>query len=186
MTTTLMKVLGVTLVAVVAFSGFAVATGGVGLLNNDVQPAANDYGPGDGTGPINASDADRPLNGSNSPWVTGDERLDAFQNRFNLTDDQVEQIRAEVTAMIDDGADREEIRDTVTEMLVEFGVEDPALGPGANGDQHLGPFGNADGTGYGPSNGPGDGYGPGNGAGNGPGNGHGAGPHGPADGSCQN
>ncbi|MFB6113585.1 MAG: hypothetical protein ABEJ58_05720 [Halodesulfurarchaeum sp.] len=181
MTTTLTKVLGVALVAVVAFSGFAAATGGVGVLTTNASEAGNGFGPGDGTGPINASEADRPLDGSNSPWVTGDERLDAFQDRFNLTDEQIEQIQSEVTTMIEDGADRAEIRATITEMLTEFGVDDPVLGPAAGVGQQSSSFG------QGPAgNGAGNGYGPGNGAGRGPGVGQGAGPHGPADGSCLN
>ncbi|MEF8831049.1 MAG: hypothetical protein V5A23_05880 [Halobacteriales archaeon] len=167
------KLIGVAVVALVALTGVAAATGGAGVAAIDGQVATdgNGYGPGDGTG--NVTDA-RPMDGTNSPWVAGDERLDAFQERFDLTDDQVDAIRNEVQSMIDDGATQGEIRATVTEMLESFGVEDPTLGPPTDGGQGEGPFGQGAGNG--------GGQGAGN-AGQGAGNG---GPNGPADGSCQN
>lgn len=170
---TIYKLLGVALVGLVALSGAAAATGGFGMaaVASDAMAQGYGHGPGDGTGPLN--DSERALDGSNSPWVTGDERLDRFQDRFNLTDEQVETIRDEVQTMIDEDASPEEIRETVTELLADFGVEDPTLGPPAEGGQGMGPFG------QGHAHGAWNGTGAGNGAG-----GHGNGPHGPADGSC--
>ena len=69
---------------------FAAADGGVGI--RDQQAAGTGNGFGNGTGPVNATDADRALEGSNSPWVTDDERQDVFQERFNLTDQHVDTI----------------------------------------------------------------------------------------------
>jgi Spy/CpxP family protein refolding chaperone len=165
------KLLGIALVVLVAAAGVAAAD--VGLES----AAADDrygYGPDNGTG--SATDADRPFDGSNSPWLTGDERLDRFQDRFDLTDEQVSEIRNEVTAMLDDGADRDAVRAQVESMLADFGVDDPTLGPVDGERLGTGPHGPADGTGNGS-----------NGSGNaGADNGAGSGPHGPADGSCGN
>lgn len=137
------------LAALLAVSGVAAATGG----------------PAVGTATQVQTD-DRPLDGSNSPWATEDERLELFQERFDLTDEQVAEIGTDVQALIDEDASREEIRDTVRERLEEYGVEDPTLGPPAD----RGPGSNSvdrdadTRAGFG-------------GAG-------GSGPHGPADGSC--
>ncbi|MFB6133145.1 MAG: hypothetical protein ABEJ44_07065 [Halanaeroarchaeum sp.] len=164
--TTKMTVLGVALVGLLAFTGFAAATSGVGFAA-DVQAQTNDETTWPAPTAGSAADqVDRPLDGSNSPWVTGDERLDLFQDRFNLTDEQVTDIRTEVQSMIEDGATREEIRATVTEMLASYGVANPTLGPPADGRLGAGPFGQGTGDGTGFGGGPG------------------AGPHGPADGSC--
>ncbi len=54
------------------------------------------------------------MDGSNSPWVTGDERLERFQERFDLSDEQVEQIKGEIEALSEDELDHEEI-----EVIVE-------------------------------------------------------------------
>lgn len=169
---TSIKVLGIALVALLVASGLAAATGGFGPAAADAEQrrAGDGSANGYGNGPV--ADADRPMDGQNSPWVTGDERLERFQERFGLTDAQVEQIRVEVTAMIQDGADRDAVRAQVQTMLEEFGVDAPALGPMDGqraGDGPHGPRGPADGaTRHG-------GFGAG-----------GAGPHGPADGSCTN
>lgn len=118
-----------------------------------------------------AQPADRPMDGANSPWLNPDgPRAELFQERFGLTDAQMEQIRAAVTEQIQNGADRTEVRATVTEMLGEFGVESPVLGP-------------ADGRfGQGAARGQGHGFGHGQGAGMGQtlhdGSGLGTGPHG--------
>lgn len=174
---TITKLLAVALVGVLAFTGFAAATGGIGF--DSAAANSTGFGAGDGTGPIHADDAERPLDGSNSPWVTGDERLDRFQERFDLTDDQMAAIQETVDGLIDDGGTPEEIHAAITEKLTEFGVEDPVLGP--TGDrQHLGPFGNGHGAGNGPGNDQGQLYGQGQM------HGQGLGPHGPADGSCLN
>lgn len=163
---TLMKLFAVALVGVLAFTGFAAGTGSIGSVTDAAPMAASGFGPGDGTGPVHDGDA-RPMDGSNSPWVTGDERLDRFQERFDLTDEQMDELQTTMAALIEDGASHDEIRTTVTEMLAEFGVEDPTLGPPADAEQRHGGFGS------------------GHGAGHGSGGGHGSGPHGPADGSCQ-
>ena len=135
-----------------------------------------------------------------------DRAFERLQERYDLTDEQVTDLRETVESMIDDGANRTAIHDTIVEKLEEFGVEDPELGPRAawqNGNASdapwglfgFGPHANGQGSGHGhgPGSGPhghGSGNGPqGNGAGNGPGNGYaGAGGpgqgHGPGDGSC--
>lgn len=167
-------ILSVLLVGLLAFTGFAAATGGAGFAATDTQATANGYGPGDDTGPI-ATDGDRPLDGSNSPWMTDDERLERFQDRFDLTDGQMATIQEEVQSLVADDATPDEIRATVTEMLESYGVEEPVLGPPVDGRQAAGPFGQ----------GPGAGAGQGSAGQGGSGFG-GAGPHGPADGSCLN
>ncbi|MFB6093621.1 MAG: hypothetical protein ABEJ77_01600 [Halanaeroarchaeum sp.] len=166
-------ILGVALLALVATTGFAAASGGVGPATDATTTDGAGDGPGTG---IAATDVDRPLDGSNSPWVTGDERLAAFQERFDLTDRQVAEIRSAVQAELQDGASPEAVRETVRAMLESFGVTDPTLGPPADGGQGRGPFGA--GTGPGGWAGASDG-GVGGPAGVG-------GPHGPADGSCVN
>jgi len=178
-------VVGVVLVALLAFTGFAAASGGVGLGASDAQAAANGNAAGDGTGPI-ATDADRPRDGSNSPWVTGDERLERFQERFGLTDEQMDEIQSEVQSLVESDATPEEIRATVTEMLASYGVEDPTLGPPADDRQAAGSYGQGPGAGQGNGAGAGQGNGANAGQGGGFGSGGGAGPHGPADGSCLN
>jgi hypothetical protein len=151
--------LAILLVGAVLVSGFAAAQGG--------PAAAPADRPGDGT---------RPMDGSNSPWVTDDERLDVFQERFDLTDEQMAEIREAVLEKIDEGADREEIRDTVLAKLAAFGVEDPELGPYADRDR---PRAGGNGPGNARGDAPADGFG----------NqyrGHGHGPWGPADGTGPN
>lgn len=171
----LYKVLGVALIGVVAMSGVAAATGGIAAAPQATD-TTNGFGPDNGA-QIHATNADRPLDGSNGPWMTGDERLDRFQERFNLTDEQVDTIQDEVRAMIDDDVAPEEIRATVTQLLESFGVEDPTLGPPADGRLHEGPYGPMVGQGSGAGNG----HGP-NGPADGPGAGSGHGPFGSADG----
>jgi Spy/CpxP family protein refolding chaperone len=189
---TMTKIVALALVALLAFTGFAAATGGVGLAAGDAQAQANGNGASDGTGPIAAS-AECPRDGSNSPWVTGDERLERFQDRFDLTDDQMDEIQTDVQSLVESDATPEEIRATVTEMLESYGVADPTLGPPADGRQATGPHGHGPGVGQGNGAGGGQGSGEnvGQGAGGAAGQGGvgsagGAGPHGPADGSCLN
>jgi hypothetical protein len=176
---------GAALVALVAITGFATAAGS-GALPADTTAVDAGFGPGDGptdgTGPVNATTADRPMNGTNSPWVTGDERLDLIQERFDLTDEQMNEIQTEVQSLVDEGASQDEIRSTVTEMLESYGVEDPTLGPAADGSTGMAGGGYGAGAG-GQGQGPADGTGSGSSAGAG-GYGGGSGPHGPADGSC--
>jgi hypothetical protein len=170
---TIFKLLGVTLVGLMAITGgAAAATGGFTVADTDAQ-TFNGNGAGDQVPTDNATLAQ---DGSNSPWVTGDERLDMFQDRFNLTDSEVQSIQVEVKTLIENDAAPEDIQSTVRSLLEDFGVEDPAVGQPVDGGQGEGPFGQGAGAGQG--NGPADGTG--NGAGQGAGNG----PHGPADGSC--
>ncbi len=174
---TIFKLLGVALVGLMAITGGAAATtGGLSVADTDAQ-TINGNGHGNQTTADNATMAQ---DGSNSPWVTGDERLDVFQERFDLTDGQVEAIQEEVTTMIENDASPDEIRSTITDMLSDYGVEEPELGQPADGGQAAGPFGQGDGAGQGHGNGPADG------TGNGAGQSAGSGPHGPADGSCIN
>lgn len=177
------KTLGVTLVALVAVVGVAAASPFAGVAAADSTTTQ-------------FADEDRPLNGTNSPWIADDDRLDRFQDRFNLTDEQLTEIQTIVVGQIEDGANRTEIRTTVSEMLTEYGVEDTVLGPPADtqarseqaGDQRAGP---ANGQGAGPADGTGYQHG-GSADTTNSGQqdvadgqyGHGNGPHGPADGSC--
>lgn len=170
---TSMQLLGIALVALLVTAGLAAAGGfGQGVAAGDGERPTNDAGNGVGQ----AADADRPFDGSNSPWVTDDERLERFQERFGLTGAQMEQVRAEVTAMFQNGADHEAVREQVRAMLQEFGVDDRALGPMAG--ERIGdvPFG------HGPADAPHQGNGPGDDTVRQGGNG--GGPHGVADGSC--
>ena len=110
--------------------------------------------------------ADRPRDGT-----VPDPAFDRLQERYDLTDEQVADLRETVESMIDDGANRTAIHDAIVEKLESFGVEDPELGPRAawqNGNASDAPWGL---FGFGPqANGQGSGqhgHGPGNGAGNG-------------------
>lgn len=167
------KYLGIALVVLVVASGLAAAAGGYG--SGPVATDGDTTRTGNGVGP--ATDADRPYDGQNNPWVTGDERLDRFQARFGLTDAQMEQIRAEVTAMIQDGADHDAVQAQVRTTLENYGVDDPALGP--MDGQRLGDGPRGPGAGFGPADGTArhGGYG---------GFGAGGGPHGPGAGPCMN
>lgn len=174
------KLLGIALLTLLVASGVAAAAGPAAAVGDRTA-----RGPGTGVGP--AADVVRPLDGHNSPWVTGDVRLDRFQARFDLTDEQLAELRADVSAMILDGADHDAVQAEILTMLEQFGVEDPALGPMVgvplgDGPQYLGP----NGPGYGGQNGPADGRFDGVGAPGVASNGSvgGVGPNGPADGSC--
>ena len=137
-------------------------------------------------------------------WADGTAPAPAFdrlQERFDLTDDQIAEIRETVESMLEDGADRAAIHDAIVEKLEEFGVDDPQLGPraawgGQTDGVPWGTWGNGNGNGprnghhgHGPGNGQhghghgsngngngpwsnGNGGGQGSGQGNGPGNGH--------------
>jgi hypothetical protein len=151
------KSLGIALVVLVVASGLVAAAGGYGT-----GPVATDRDQtttraGSGGGPV--TPADRPYDGHDSPWVTGDDRLDRFQARFGLTDAQMEQIRTEVTAMIQDGADRDAVQAQVRTMLENYGVDDPMLGPMdgqrlGEGPRGAGPGPYGPGAGFGPADGP--------------------------------
>ena len=178
---TIFKLLGVALVGLMTITGgAAAATGGFSAAATDAQTV------NDTANQTTADNATLAQDGSNSPWVTGDERLEMFQDRFNLTDSEVQSIQDEVTTMIENDAAPENVQSTVTSMLEDFGVEDPAVGQPVDGGQGEGPFGHSNSAGQGQGNGPADGTGngPADGTGNGPGQGAGNGPHGPADGSC--
>lgn len=139
------KLLGVALAAVLLLSGVAVATGGIGAAAQTATFADTDEETGNWSGP-----------GEGWHWAD-DDRVDRFQERFNLTDDEVAEIRETVQSMIDDGAPRGEIHETVTEMLEEFGVDDPELGPVADRDRGaFGPNETAERAGPGERGGPGD------------------------------
>lgn len=94
----------------------------------------------------------------------------------------MDEIQTEVQSLVDEGASQDDIRSTVTEMLESYGVEDPTLGPAADGGAGMAGGGYGAGAG-GHGQGPADGTGAGSSAGAG-GHGAGSGPHGPADGSC--
>ncbi|MFQ3293974.1 MAG: hypothetical protein ACI9PP_002085 [Halobacteriales archaeon] len=58
-----------------------------------------------------------------------DAMLDRLQDRYNLTEEQVTQLRETVESELDAGAEPIEIRNTVIDQLEAFGIEDPQLGP---------------------------------------------------------
>ncbi|APE94915.1 hypothetical protein [Halodesulfurarchaeum formicicum] len=133
------KLLGVALVALVVFTGFAAAgAGGFAAGTADQTPVES---------PNANVTIEQAQDGSNSPWVTGDERLELFQERFDLTDEQVATIQSEVQSMIETDASPTEIRDTVRTMLADYGVENPTLGPSADGFQGDGQYGQGHGFG---------------------------------------
>lgn len=106
-----------------------------------------------------------------------DPAFDRLQERYDLTEEQVADLRETVESMIDEGANRTAIHDAIVEKLESFGVEDPELGPRAawqNGNASGAPWGL---FGFGPhANGQGSGqhaHGPGHGPRHGPGHGHG-------------
>lgn len=154
---------GLVALGLVAVTGLATAASGTVVM--DANETDGGFGLADG-----ASHAHQAQNASNSPWVTGDERLDYMQERFNLTDEQVSAIQTEVQSLVEENATHDEIRLTVTEMLESYGVEDPTLGPPVE----MGP-----GAGHGLMGSASEA-----GQGNGYGQSGGSGPHGPADGSC--
>lgn len=104
----------------------ALLVGGIGIAS----AYQGNYEDSDEDGTPNGIDQDyeRPMDGSNSPWVTGDERLERFQERFDLSDEQVEQIKEEIEALSEDELDHEEIEVIVEKKLNEFDVEEPELG----------------------------------------------------------
>ncbi|MFB6082503.1 MAG: hypothetical protein ABEJ67_06745 [Halanaeroarchaeum sp.] len=75
---------------------------------------------------------DRPLDGTNSPWLADDWRLDRIQDRYDLTDAQVDEVQAAVEAAVADGATPTETRTVVHETLADFGIDAEALGPPAD------------------------------------------------------
>lgn len=180
--------LGVALVGLLALSGLAAATSSTTAPVDAQAPnQTTDDQPGYGS-QVNATDVDRALDGSNSPFVTGDERLEVFQDRFDLTDAQVERIQTEVTSMVDDDATQEDIRATVTDMLESYGVEDSTLGPPVDGSEYAEEVGQQAGYGQNSDSAPDQrgGWGAGDAGQRGvtDGSGVGSGPHGPGDGSC--
>ncbi|KXB06946.1 hypothetical protein AKJ54_00925 [candidate division MSBL1 archaeon SCGC-AAA382K21] len=103
----------------------------------------------DGDGIPNGQDEDYqcPEDGSNSPWVLGDERLERFQERFDLSNEQMTQLQEKVQSMIEEGADRVEIGNVIRSQLESWGIESPELmGEGPHGP-------NAGGQGFGRNSG---------------------------------
>lgn len=162
------KLVVTALAVLVVASGLAAAAGGYGsgpLAGDGDRTTARD-----GTGP--ATDAERPYDGHNSPWVTGDDRLEQFQERFGLTDAQMEQLRAEVTTMMQSGESHDAIQAQIRTTLENYGVDAPALGPMDGHRMGDGPRGPGHGPAFGTARHGGMGA-----------NANG-GPYGPADGSC--
>ncbi|MGM0405446.1 MAG: hypothetical protein ACQEQM_04825 [Thermoplasmatota archaeon] len=62
---------------------------------------------------------------------TGDSKLKIL-DRVNLTDEQEQEIRDTVISMREEGADRTEIRDTVRNMVEDYGADLPE----PKGDMH--------------------------------------------------
>lgn len=156
---TKITLVAVALVATVLFAGVAAAQG-------PFAPAA-----------------DRPADGTNSPWLVGDDRLDRIQERYDLTDAEIETVRAAAAAAAADGLEPGELRSVVEAELAELGVDDAGAGPADRERRYLGPRGDGPrGDGTGPQAGPRGG----NGFGGGPRAGFGDGPRGDGlrDGSC--
>lgn len=70
-------------------------------------------------------DQDRPMDGSNSPWVVQDERLDMFQERFDLTDQQMSELQSEIP----EDPSHEEIEETVSSYMDSQGIDFEHQGP---------------------------------------------------------
>ncbi|MFB6116345.1 MAG: hypothetical protein ABEK10_02425 [Candidatus Nanosalina sp.] len=68
---------------------------------------------------------DRPMDGSNSPWVVQDERLDRFQERFDLTDQQMSELQSEIP----EDPSHEEIEETVSSYMESQGIDFEPQGP---------------------------------------------------------
>lgn len=84
------------------------------------------------------TDYERPMDGRNSPWVIEDERLDRFQERFELSDAQMEEIKKEIDALSEEEIDHEEIEVIVERKLKGFGINDPELGGPREGSRGRG------------------------------------------------
>ena len=91
----------------------------------------------DNDGIPNGQDQDyqRPEDGSNSPWISEDQRLEMIQNRFQLTDEQVNEIQNEAQTIIKNGDDLQTIRTQIQTKLEEYGIEEPNLGIGKGPNQ---------------------------------------------------
>ena len=74
------------------------------------------------------NDYERPADGSNSPWLSNDGRLARFQERFNLSDNQMTQLRERVQSMFENYITPAKIRETVRAQLESWGIKDPELG----------------------------------------------------------
>ncbi|MFB6076120.1 MAG: hypothetical protein ABEK17_03160 [Candidatus Aenigmatarchaeota archaeon] len=78
----------------------------------------------DGTPNRIDQDYERPRDGSNSPWVKEDWRLDRFQERFDLTDSQMGELKTEIQEKINSDASHEEMEEYMESKMKEFGFED--------------------------------------------------------------
>lgn len=119
----------------------------------------------DNDGVPNGQDDDYqvPEDGSNSPWISEDQRLEMIQNRFQLTDEQVNEIQNEVQTMIKNGEEPQTIRAQIQTKLEEYGVEEPNLGIGNGQNQPSNLYVNRKGAGQNQGQGQGQGQGMGNG-----------------------
>ncbi|MFK5604101.1 hypothetical protein [Haloferax volcanii] len=134
-------------VASLAFAGTVAAAGGLAAQTH----ASETVYATDGTAVRAAGGWHGPFNGSanETRYAPGDR----LQDRYDLTDEQTDEVWTLVADMRDDGATAEEIRTAVDEQLTEFGVDTSTLacdggggprqhagGPGAPGG--FGPRGN--------------------------------------------
>lgn len=125
------EMVAVLLLGMLAMSGLGLAAqygSGPGLRDED----------SDGTPNRLDEDYERPMDGSNSPWVTGDDRLERFQQRFDLSDDQLQEIKEGIASLSEEDINHDEIRVIVNSKLKEFGVEDPEFGGPRTGDKGFG------------------------------------------------
>lgn len=128
-------IISLALAAVVLMSGAVMAS-----QNDNIRGGFDLQRDEDGDGTPNGVDEnyERPMDGSNSPWIVEDERLGRFQERFDLTDAQMEEIKGEVDALTEEEMNQEEIRTVVENKLQEFGVEDPEFGGPRSGSRGRG------------------------------------------------
>ncbi|RDZ63751.1 hypothetical protein C5B90_11500 [Haloferax sp. Atlit-12N] len=120
--------LGVALVvASLVFAGTVAAAGGLGVQTQASETVqATDWTPvradGGWHGPFNGT--------ANETRHAPGDRL---QDRFNLTDEQTDEIQTLVADLRDDDATADEIRTAVNEKLTEFGVDTSTLACGGDG-----------------------------------------------------
>ncbi|WP_148415110.1 hypothetical protein [Haloferax sp. KTX1] len=121
---TKLTTLGVALVVVsLVFAGTAAATGGFGVQTH-ASDAVHATG---GTTVRDGGDWHGPFAGTDDEtrYAPGDR----LQDRYNLTDEQTDEIRTLVADLRADGATADEVRTAVHERLVAFGVDEADLLP---------------------------------------------------------
>ncbi|KXB03604.1 hypothetical protein AKJ47_01925 [candidate division MSBL1 archaeon SCGC-AAA261G05] len=111
---------GALLVSGVLLSGTSLAQAS-GITDEADEPAA-----------ANESDEDWQcgMNGNRDHARSLEAKLDMLAERFDLTDEEVEEIEEKISTAIEEGTEPTEIREEVMSILEDYGVEIPEdLGP---------------------------------------------------------